>query len=442
MVSPMKLEVHVLLTLCLLPFVTSQSYENVSTLHDNLLQNYRTNIRPLNDQTGDMIVNVTIILFSIPDVDQVRGAVSFVIQLLVEWFDERMVWTPSDHNNVSDIVLLSQDVWTPSVGIGNPIEMIKFGEKWNQVAYFPDGHAVFGPAAKVETSCSFYLKFWPFDKQICYIKLFSYGFTSNKSILNVPGEAVISTFYTPNGEWDLDTKSITFEYGITNGGKVIIYHFRFTRQSTFYLLTIILPLNAVGALTSLVFLLPSASGERASYSITILLALAVFLTVISEDLPKTSDPIPIMCVFILFGVMISVAGLVIVIFNLILYHRDDKIPISPGYLRIVKLARCKRCFGKRRSTSVVSIHNNCNNGEDRENNHNTSVPEYTKNVQSEMVITNKGFSLDGREADVTWQDVSDAIDKISFIAMTFLSYIPMTAILVYLATASDFPESY
>jgi hypothetical protein len=39
-----------------------------------------------------------------------------------------------------------------------------------------------------------------------------------------------------------------------------------------------------------VFLLPADSGERVGYAITVLLAIAVFLTISSDSLPATSNP--------------------------------------------------------------------------------------------------------------------------------------------------------
>ncbi|KAL4222512.1 hypothetical protein ACF0H5_018551 [Mactra antiquata] len=437
----MILSPQVLFIFSLSPFVACQNYENVSNLHDTLLQNYKTDIRPLNNQSEIMIINLTLILFGIPDVDQVRGAVSYIAQLQTEWFDDRMTWTPSDHGGITDILLLSQDVWTPPIAIGNPIKMTKLGEKWMQVTYLPDGHAIFAPGDVVECSCSFYLKFWPFDKQLCQLSLFTFGYPINKLTLNVPGVIANTRFYSPNGEWALDKNSITFSYDYTYGITIVRYYFRLTRQSLFYLFTIILPINAIGALTSLVFLLPSASGERASYSITILLALAVFLTVISEDLPKTSDPIPIMCVFILFGVMISVAGLVIVIFNLILYHRDDKIPISSGYRSIVMLTRTKLCRKRNNQDEVQPISYNFNDKENKKNSYkgNTISRRNDKNLSPEVVVQNNDNSLDQPEAEITWKDVSVAVDRVTIIVMLFVAHIPSVIIIIYVAAASDFP---
>jgi uncharacterized membrane-anchored protein len=58
----------------------------------------------------------------------------------------------------------------------------------------------------------------------------------------------------------------------------------------FFVLNLILPICLMSILNLFVFLLQGDSGERVGYAITVLLAIALFLTISSDSLPATSNP--------------------------------------------------------------------------------------------------------------------------------------------------------
>ena len=65
------------------------------------------------------------------------------------------------------------------------------------------------------------------------------------------------------------------------------------RRPAFYLLTMLFPCILTSCVAAAGFLLPVESGEKVSLAITVLLSLAVFLLVVSESLPPSSDNFPI-----------------------------------------------------------------------------------------------------------------------------------------------------
>ena len=52
-------------------------------------------------------------------------------------------------------------------------------------------------------------------------------------------------------------------------------------------------------LNTMVFVLPTESGERVGYAITCLLSLSVYMTFASEGLPDSSKPLPIITIGLL-----------------------------------------------------------------------------------------------------------------------------------------------
>lgn len=72
------------------------------------------------------------------------------------------------------------------------------------------------------------------------------------------------------------------------------------RKSLFYMFTLVMPVVIINIMSLLVFLLPPASGEKLSLSITVLLTLTVFMLVISESMPTTSESIPLLGMLVYF----------------------------------------------------------------------------------------------------------------------------------------------
>ncbi len=107
--------------------------------------------------------------------------------------------------------------------------------------------------------------------------------------------------YVENGEWEL--VDIRIERNVVYYGccpepfpdVTFIIHIR--RRTVYYLYNVIFPCVMMSALTLLVFCLPPDSGEKVTMGITVLLAFSVFLLRLGEDLPETSEFIPLLSEF-------------------------------------------------------------------------------------------------------------------------------------------------
>ena len=66
------------------------------------------------------------------------------------------------------------------------------------------------------------------------------------------------------------------------------------RKPMFYTINIITPCITMSLLALLVFYLPPDSGEKVSLGITVLLSFSVFLLLVAENVPKTSEFVPLL----------------------------------------------------------------------------------------------------------------------------------------------------
>ncbi|XP_033747863.1 neuronal acetylcholine receptor subunit alpha-7-like [Pecten maximus] len=108
------------------------------------------------------------------------------------------------------------------------------------------------------------------------------------------------------------------------------------------------PVMLLCFLNPFVFLLPSSSGERISYTITMFLSLAVYMTLIGDILPKVSENMAGMSYFLLAVLFYSGLLIILTIFTLRCESIAD-VSQFPRWLR--HLARCS-C--KLKKTKVVS----------------------------------------------------------------------------------------
>ena len=65
------------------------------------------------------------------------------------------------------------------------------------------------------------------------------------------------------------------------------------RKPLFYVFNMILPCLVITLVALLGFYMPSDSGEKVSMGITTLLSMTVFLMLVAENMPPTSDVIPL-----------------------------------------------------------------------------------------------------------------------------------------------------
>ena len=66
------------------------------------------------------------------------------------------------------------------------------------------------------------------------------------------------------------------------------------RKARYTVVNVVTPITLLSVMDLLVFWLPPESGEKVSLGITVLLSFSVFLLVVDERLPRTSDTVPVL----------------------------------------------------------------------------------------------------------------------------------------------------
>jgi hypothetical protein len=161
-------------------------------------------------------------------------------------------------------------------------------------------------------------------------------------------------------------------------------------------------------------MLPVESGERMGYSITVLLAVAVYLTIIQGKLPEASEPnVSYLTYKLLIDMLLGCAMVIAVVVGMNFYHNADDKKI-PNKLKSFTSGWKKCC---RRKTSPVS--------KDKSDESEKTPVECVNDVTDSDVICN-----------VTWNDVGLAFDKLFLILFFILLFSNNFLYLVVMAIVS------
>ncbi|XP_052773925.1 neuronal acetylcholine receptor subunit alpha-6-like [Mya arenaria] len=393
---------NVFLTLCVYSYFLwkgsySHSIEDTETLWSTLTKDYNKNHRPIVDQNKAINVDINFALYSIQEINELTGKISITGTLELIWKDEMLEWDPTKNNYIFSLMIPISEVWYPPLIISNPdssATAIKLEDR-SVVRLLSDGTIMFYPSGVYSVNSPLDSKYYPFDKQSFTIKFVVPGFISTEVNLNAGNMSYLSSTFNGNGEWALlDLKR---EVAIWNDvTPVALFTVSLERKSTYMIVNIIMPIVFLAVINLLVFILPPDAGERVSYAVTLLLSLAVFMTLVGDNLPKTSDPLPVLSYYLLATLTTSTLMCVLAVLNLVIFHKSEK-SRPPKFIAFIAAAvLCRKSICK--SQKVEDI----------------STPAKIKSTTAKSREALKFAFEEDRDVSFTWKDVSYAVDVLCF----------------------------
>ncbi|XP_037327527.2 CHRNA7-FAM7A fusion protein-like [Pungitius pungitius] len=112
------------------------------------------------------------------------------------------------------------------------------------------------------------------------------------------------------------------------------------RRTLYYGLNLLIPCVLISGLALLVFLLPADSGEKISLGITVLLSLTVFMLLVAEIMPATSDSVPLIAQYFASTMMIVGLSVVVTVLVLQFHHHNPHGGKMPKWVRVILLNWC------------------------------------------------------------------------------------------------------
>ncbi|XP_015421666.1 PREDICTED: neuronal acetylcholine receptor subunit beta-4 [Myotis davidii] len=179
------------------------------------------------------------------------------------------------------------------------------------------------PPAICKSACKIEVKHFPFDQQNCSLKFrsWTYDHTEIDMVLMTP--TANKDDFTPSGEWDILALPGRRTVNPRDPRYVdVTYDFIIRRKPLFYTINIIVPCVLITSLAILVFYLPSDCGEKMTLCISVLLALTVFLLLISKIVPPTSLDVPLVGKYLMFTMVLVTFSIVTSVCVLNVHHRS------------------------------------------------------------------------------------------------------------------------
>lgn len=109
------------------------------------------------------------------ELNEVTGEFSIVAVKGYTWQDQSLIWDPTDHNGVYNIVLPVSNVWYPKLTLVNPSHKVdKPVENWTDVRVTISGDMGMISVSLFRATCSIDATYYPFDTQVstcnCFIR--------------------------------------------------------------------------------------------------------------------------------------------------------------------------------------------------------------------------------------------------------------------------------
>ncbi|CAG5133399.1 unnamed protein product, partial [Candidula unifasciata] len=312
-----------------------------------LIWNYDPAVRPVYDARHSVVIKLGITLTQIIDMDEKNQVLTTNIWLDQEWRDEKLEWNLSDYNNISVLRVPCDFIWLPDIVLYNSVENHNKGYMKSLAMVHSDGSVFWPPIVRMRSSCKMDITYFPFDDQLCGLILGSWAYDGFQVDVTNRSENVDLSNYVDSGEWELlDTKIIRRVKHYTCCPEPYIdvtFYIMIRRRVLYYFLNVIIPCMLLSSLSLTGFLLPPDAGEKVTLGLTVLLAFSVFMLLVAENMPPTSEYVPLIGIYLTVIMAMSAMSVALSVFVLNCHHRGTRLNRPPRIVRVfAKLAA--KCF--------------------------------------------------------------------------------------------------
>ncbi|XP_062318829.1 neuronal acetylcholine receptor subunit alpha-7 [Osmerus eperlanus] len=323
-------------------FQVTQQGQHQRRLYKDLMRNYNPLERPVFNDSHSLIVHFSFSLMQIMDVDEKNQVLTTNIWLQLYWTDHYLRWNATDYPGVTNVRFPDSQIWRPDILLYNSADERFDATFHTNVLVNSTGYCQYLPPGIFKSTCYIDVRWFPFDVQRCDLKFGSWTYGGWSLDLQMVEADV--TGYIANGEWDLvevpGRRSERFYDCCKEPYPDVTFTVVMRRRTLYYGLNLLIPCVLISTLALLVFLLPADSGEKISLGITVLLSLTVFMLLVAEIMPATSDSVPLIAQY--FATTMVIVGLSVIATVLVLqyHHHDPDGGKMPKWTRVVLLNWC------------------------------------------------------------------------------------------------------
>ena len=333
---PIPAKVCVEIVLCVfcvtLPFTrgVQNVYDNISLrLFKHLFDgDYSPKIIPLCIDHTNVTVNIDLALRELVELNEKFQLIRLKIWLRLKWTDCSLRWNASEFGGTEYIIVPHDTIWVPDItlyeGLSDEANMPGKTDYFAEIR--SDGRIMYNFPTIITAACRIDVTFFPYDYQNCSVTLGSWIYHGNLIDLSLVNPSADIDNFVNHNEWDLismkSIKHVKFYNCCPEPYPTVAYHVHLARFPKFYLLTVFVPCVIISVLSLMGFVLPPVSGDKIAIQITVLLSIVVFLLLVQDKLPSSSETFPYLGVYFMTAMCLvslscTMSGIIMYI-----YYRD------------------------------------------------------------------------------------------------------------------------
>ncbi|GMT15309.1 hypothetical protein PFISCL1PPCAC_6606 [Pristionchus fissidentatus] len=284
---------------------------------------YDKRVRPVVDHKKTLPIHISISLYQIIEVDEPSQNIKLNVWMIQRWKDEFLYWNPAEYGGIDRTVLPYNILWIPDTYLYNSVKMARDeterymniqvetlhdkGENASQLSFLY-------PAIYTLT-CRLNIRYFPYDQQNCTLTISSW--TNSKSALDYYADPTVNlASFIPNEEWQVikfDIYRHEYKYACCEEPWVIIQaSLVIRRKPLYYLVNLIIPTSIITIVAITGFFTPASTDddrtEKINLGITTLLAMSILMLMVSDQMPTTSEFVPLIGWFYLSIIIIISIG--------------------------------------------------------------------------------------------------------------------------------------
>ncbi|XP_071116520.1 neuronal acetylcholine receptor subunit alpha-9-like [Haliotis cracherodii] len=394
--------------------VCGATLHHLKQLKEDLFGAYDRHTRPTHDQDEAIHINLTFTLVSIENLDLKSQKIQWHGWLIMKWHDKLLTWNASQYGGLDMILVPQTTIWLPDYTIGNDISATSvLGTSDTLVFIRSSGLVTWEPRLVGETSCKIDIRKYPFDTQTCNFEFLPWMTTSRFLNTTSPLNNIYMSSFKPHGEFTVEGSSVQVNHHKVDFMDDEVVEISFSvvlcRRPTFYWMVMVFPMVTFPLLCPISFLVPVASGEKITLSITVVLSYLVFIGSMNDAMPKLSDTVSLMVMYASIQTMLSILtvvanGIIICIHSL---------PTTSEHIAPKLVVKTK---------NTDELEKNPENREDLPN-----VPIYFDMMKSLTKLNSQEMPLNSGH----WVTLARRMDKICFVLFMFFAVV-VTVIFGYL----------
>ncbi|RUS74599.1 hypothetical protein EGW08_017641 [Elysia chlorotica] len=295
----------------------------------DLMKGYDMRIRPSINYTDALNVTFGLALAQIIDVDEKNQVLTTNCWLNQIWTDYNLRWDPAKYGGIKKLRLPHDEIWKPDIFLHNNADVSAYTTSLSSnMIVTQDGNVTWFSMFIFRSSCSINVRYFPFDAQNCTMHFASWSYDGYQLNLIRNTDRGDLSNYIPNSEWeliDLTVERTVKTFSCCDEPYLDLhFHLVIKRRPLFYIFNMILPCILITLVALLGFYIPSDSGEKVTMGITTLLSMTVFMMLVTENMPPTSDVLPLIGIYYGMTIFIVSFATAMTVFTLNIHHKGSR----------------------------------------------------------------------------------------------------------------------